>query len=609
MTIAQSSSPGERWDFVIIGSGFGGSVSALRLAEKGYRVLVVEKGRRFAKDDFPRSNWDIRRWLWKPELGFRGIFQMSFFEHVTILHGVGVGGGSLVYANTLPLPKDDFFKNGSWAALADWKKELSRHYATARTMLGAAPNPSLTRGDKVLREIAQETGREQHWEPTHVAVYFGEAGKQVPDPYFGGEGPDRVGCTFCGACMTGCRVGAKNTLDYNYLYLAEKRGVQIAAETEVERVRPHGAAADGSQGYELEVRGPAGPRTLFAQQVIFAGGVMGTVPLLLRLREDERGLPRLSPRVGDMVRTNSEALIGVISPNPADDFSKGVAITSILHTDDTSHIEPVRYAEGSGFFRMLAMPHAPGGNVLVRAGGTIRGFLRQPLTWAKAFAARDFARQTQILLYMRTLEGTLKMRLGRGLFTGLRRGVVTQLDPGSQAPTAFMREATDLANRFAKKVGGVAMTLLTETLIGTPTTAHILGGACMGEDAERGVIDAQHRVFNYQGLYVIDGSAVSANPGVNPSLTITALAERAMSLIPARPASLAGESRPDAGAPGKLPATSPGAERNLRGSHGGRGRGAVWFSSTWGTTSPYIWTSSPTGASCPRARTASRTQS
>lgn len=523
----------ERWDFVIIGSGFGGSVSALRLTEKGYRVLVIEKGRRFNKDDFPRSNWDVRRWLWKPELGFRGIFQMSFFEHVTVLHGVGVGGGSLVYANTLPLPKDDFFEKGSWAGLADWKKDLGRHYATARTMLGAAPNPSLTRGDKILKEIADETGRGDHWEPTHVAVFFGEPNKEVPDPYFGGEGPPRVGCNFCGACMTGCRIGAKNTLDRNYLYLAERRGAQILAETEVLQVRPAGAE-DGSEGYQIDTRGPEGARTIAAAQVIFAGGVMGTVPLLLRMKEDPAGLPRLSGRVGDMVRTNNEALIGIISPDPKDDFSKGVAITSILHTDEVSHIEPVRYAEGSGFFRMLVLPHAPGNNVLVRAGGAIRGFFRQPLTWLKALTVPDFARQTQILLYMRTLEGTLRMRLGRSVFTGMTRGLVSQLDPGTLAPTAFMTEATDLAERFARKVGGVAMTMMTETVMGTPTTAHILGGACMGQDADHGVIDVQHRVFNYRGLYVIDGSAVSANPGVNPSLTITALAERAMSFIPAR---------------------------------------------------------------------------
>ena len=519
------------YDWIVIGSGFGGSVSALRLSEKGYRVLVVEKGRRWAKDDFPRTNWDVPRWMWQPELGLRGIFQMSLFDHVTILHGVGVGGGSLVYANTLPLPKDGFFRSGSWAHLADWKPELVRHYATARAMLGAAPKPSITRGDRVLKEIAQDLGRAEQFAPAEVAVHFGTPGLEVPDPYFGGEGPPRTGCTFCGACMTGCRVGAKNTLDRNYLWLAQRRGAEVLAETEVEAVREAG------RGYVVETRPSLGrgpSRTLTADRVVFAGGVLGTVPLLLRMREDPKGLPRLSPRVGTGVRTNSEALIGVIAPNPAEDFSKGVAITSILHTDDHSHVEPVRYGAGSGFFRTLALPHAPAPDVLGRLGGTVRSFLRQPGTWVRALTVPDLAKQSQILLYMRSLEGTLTLELGRSFYTAGRRALVTRLDPGSPAPSAFIAEATDIANRFAAKVGGVSMTLATETLTGVPSTAHILGGACMGTDAEEGVIDAQHRVHGHDGLYVIDGAAVSANPGVNPSLTITALAERAMSFVPAK---------------------------------------------------------------------------
>jgi len=512
------------WDFVVVGSGFGGSVSALRLAEKGYRVLVLEKGRRFGKDDFPKSNWDLAKWLWRPELGLRGIFQMSFFRHVTILHGVGVGGGSLVYANTLPTPKDDFFRAPSWAHLADWRRELERHYATARAMLGSAENPRLGKGDHVLREIAREIGREEHFHPTNVAVYFGAPGKEVPDPYFGGDGPARTGCNFCGACMTGCRVGAKNTLDKNYLYLAERRGATVLPETEVRAVRKR-----QNGGYTLETS-----QGIFtAHQVVLAGGVMGTVPLLLAMKEDPEGLPALSDHVGDFVRTNSEALIGVVVPGD-DDFSKGVAITSILHTDDHSHVEPVRYAEGSGFFRTMALPHAPGSHLLARLGGTLRGFFRQPGLWARALTVPDFAKQSQVLLYMRTLEGTLTLRLGRDLLTGFGRGLVTKLDPGTKPPSAFMEEATDIARRFAEKVGGAAITLLTETVLGVPTTAHILGGACMGKDASEGVIDDRHRVFGYEGLYVIDGSAISANPGVNPSLTITALAERAMSFVPTK---------------------------------------------------------------------------
>jgi cholesterol oxidase len=330
--------------------------------------------------------------------------------------------------------------------------------------------------------------------------------------------------------MTGCRVGAKNTLDKNYLYFAEKNGAEVLPETEVTAVRP---MAGGGYRIETKPTFDKEPGEVFtAERVIFAAGVMGTMPLLLQMKEDPNGLPRLSERVGDFVRSNSEALIAVLSPKKGTNFSKGVAITSILHTDDHSHIEPVRYGAGSGFFRTLIAPHSPGPTVLSRIWGGIVAFLRQPIRWLRALFVSDLAKHSQVLLYMRTLEGTLRMRLGREWRTGYRRGLVTQVDDPSQAPSAFMEEATDLAERFAEKTEGVTTTLMTETLLGVPSTAHILGGACMGDSAETGVINANHEVYHYPGLYVIDGSAISANPGVNPSLTITTLAERAMSLIP-----------------------------------------------------------------------------
>jgi len=521
-----------QYDWIIIGSGFGGSVSAHRLTQKGYKVLVIEKGRRFKPDDFPKTNWNLRRWMWNPAIGLKGFFQMSFLKHMTVLHGVGVGGGSLVYANTLPTPKSEFFEAKSWGDLADWEAELAPHYETAKRMLGATPNPVMTKGDHVMKQIAQDIGREEHFHPTEVGVFFGEPNKKVPDPFFEGEGPDRVGCTFCGACMTGCRVGAKNTLDRNYLYLAEKRGAEVLAETEVTKVRPR----DGG-GYVVETKASFGKpyaTEISADRVILAGGVMGTMPLLLQMKEDPQGLPELSDRIGYFVRSNSEALFGVISPDKDVNFSKGVAITSILHTDEHSHIEPVRYGEGSGFFRTLLSVHAPGPTVIARIWGGLMRFLRHPVRWLRALFVKDLAKQSQVLLYMRTIEGTLRMRLGRDLRTGFRRGLVTEVDDPSQAPSAFMEEATELAERFADKVNGVPTTLITETLLGVPSTAHILGGACMGASAETGVIDRNHEVFNYPGLYVIDGSAISANPGVNPSLTITTLAERAMSLIPSK---------------------------------------------------------------------------
>ena len=520
------------YDFVIIGSGFGGSVSALRLTEKGYRVLVVEKGRRFTPGDFAESNRDLKRWMWKPSLGLRGIFQMSFLRHVTVLHGVGVGGGSLTYANTLPTPKAAFFDAPSWADLADWKNELAPHYETAKRMLGASTNPLQTPGDRVLREIAAEDGREHLCRPTDVAVYFGEPGAQSPDPYFDGAGPERTGCTFCGACMTGCNVGAKNTLDRNYLYLAEHGGAEVLAEREVSALRK---LADG--GYRIEMRpsfGKGGTEAIEAARVILAGGVMGTMPLLLTMKELSDGLPLLSPRLGQMVRTNSEALIGVAAPDCEEDFHEGVAITSILHTDEHSHIEPVRYGEGSDFFRFLMAPHSPGPGSLGRVARMFGRMLANPRQWTRAYTIRRdrYSQKAQILLYMRTLEGTISLGLGRGLMTGFRRGLVSRVDDPAGAPRAFMAEATSLADRFAQKVGGVTTSLFAETLLGAPTTAHILGGACMGAGPDNGVIDHRHRVFGYDDLYVIDGSAVSANPGVNPSLTITALAERALSFVP-----------------------------------------------------------------------------
>lgn len=521
----------QRYDFVIVGSGFGGSVSALRLVEKGYRVLLLEKGRRFLPKDFAKNNWDLRRWLWMPQLGLQGIFKMTFFEHLTVFSGVGVGGGSLVYANTLPVPKREFFETGSWAGLRAWEQELAPHYKTAQRMLGAARNPRRMKGDEVLYELAKEMGREEHFDHTNVAVFFGEPGKRVPDPYFDGEGPERTGCNYCGACMTGCRVGAKNTLDKNYLYLAEKRGLELQAETEVTAVR----ALDGG-GYRIEAQQGLGLRkksqVFEADQVVLSGGVLGSVDLLLKMKADPKGLPRLSPRTGELIRTNSESLIAVLTSRRDVDLSEGVAIGSILHTDEHSHVEPVRYGAGSGFFRLLIAPHAPGDTAFERLGRTLAAFATEPLKMLRSFAVPDLARYSQILLYMRSLEGTLTLTRKRGFRTGFSEGLGSELSPGATPPAAFIPEATELARRYAEKLAGVRWNMATETVLGIPSTAHILGGACIGSDADSGVIDERHEVFGYPGLFVVDGSAVSANPGVNPSLTITAMAERAMSLVP-----------------------------------------------------------------------------
>jgi cholesterol oxidase len=516
------------WDFIVVGSGFGGSVSALRLVEKGYRVLLLEKGRRLGAADFPHSNWNLKRWLWMPQLGWRGLFQMTFLRHVTVLSGVGVGGGSLVYANTLPVPKDGFFNAASWSRLADWKRELAPHYKTALRMLGAVENPNLTFADDVIRELGKDIGREDGFERARVAVFFGEPGQTVPDPYFGGDGPDRAGCVQCGACMIGCPHNAKNTLDKNYLWLAEKRGLRIEPDTEVTWVKP-APGSDGG-GYELTAQQHKKQVSYRARQVVFSGGVLGTVPLLLKLKASSEGLPALSDRVGDFVRTNSESLLGVVSTRTDRDFSKGIAIGSILHTDDHSHLEPVRYPAGSGFFRTLGVPQAGGPNAALRLGRAFGVMFKHPVKFLRTTFVGDWAKSTMILLYMRSLEGHLSLRLKRG------GGLTTRLADGP-APTAEIPEAAELARRVGEKIEGFPQSMVSDLVLGTPTTAHILGGACMGDSAASGVIDARHQLYGYPGLYVIDGSAISANPGVNPSLTITALAERAMGLIPmaARP--------------------------------------------------------------------------
>jgi cholesterol oxidase len=516
------------YDYLIVGSGFGGSVSALRLTEKGYDVLMLEKGSELKAEDFPETNWDLKRWLWMPLFGFRGLFQMRPFRHVQVLAGAGVGGGSLTYANTLPIPKRGFYSSPAWAQLADWETELAPHYQTARRMLGAAPTDFLTPADALLKELASDLGAPEAFEKPHVAVFMGEPGKTVPDPYFGGEGPERTGCIRCGSCMTGCKHNAKNTLDKNYLYFARKLGLTLHADSEVVHVAP----ADGG-GYlvrALHGRSWFGRerREYRARNVIFSGGALGTNSLLLRLRDDDTALPKLSRQLGHRVRTNSESLICVTIPDSKVDHAKGIAINSLLQTDDHSHLEMVRYGTGSGFFRtIVTAPHVAGRTGFLAIFRMLLATFLHPWLTLRAFFVADWARTTMILLYMRSTEGTL--RFVRGLF-----GIMdTRLEKGER-PSASMPEATALALGIALKTGGIARSTFYEQIFNVPSTAHILGGCCMGESAETGVIDHRHAVFGYDGLYVIDGSAISANIGVNPSLTICALAERAMTFIPKR---------------------------------------------------------------------------
>ena len=512
------------YDFVIIGSGFGGSVSALRLAEKGYSVLVIEKGKRYNTEDFAKTNWNLKKWMWLPAFKCFGILKLSFYRHVSIISGVGVGGGSLVYANTLPKPEKEFFTSGSWAGLADWGKELEPFYETGWKMLGAGQNPQLGPADEALRTVARKLNKEKDFAPTKVAVFFGEPEVAVPDPYFDGEGPQRSGCTFCGACMTGCRHNAKNTLDKNYLYLAERLGVTVVAEHKVTGIIPHGKS--GENGYTVIFRQSTGyfskKKQVKTKGVIFSGGVLGTVPLLLKLKK--KRLTNISDKVGDMIMTNNEALILNTSyRKDAPDYSKGIAIGSILKVDENSHVEPVRYGKGSGFWRITMAPMISEKRFLPRLLKLIVTPFTDPVNWLKVLFTRHYAERTPILLFMQHIESTLKFR--KGIFR-----MKTKIEKG-KAPTAFIPEAHSFAGLYSKLIGAKSQVIFTETLSGIPSTAHILGGACMGKNREEGVIDSENRVFGYKNMYVFDGSMISANPGVNPSLTITAITERGMSKI------------------------------------------------------------------------------
>jgi cholesterol oxidase len=527
-------------DFVVIGSGFGGSVSALRLAEKGYRVAVLEQGRRWTPDNLPKSTWNLSRWLWRPTLGLHGFFSMQFFRHVVVLHGNAVGGGSITYANTLLVPPDKVWREGSWAGLADWERVMPEHFATARRMLGVTTNRRMAAADFRLREMAGIIGVEASFYPTEVGVFFGKEGDVpgtiYPDPFFDGEGPPRHSCIGCGGCMVGCRHHAKNTLDKNYLYLAERKGAQLFAETQVVDVRPLMQQEEGAAGYEVETVSLAkgsrgGKRCITCRGVVFAASSLGTQELLLRLKE-KRSLPRISDALGLHVRTNAESLIGVRFPGSAEDLSRGVAIGSGIYIDEHTHIEATRYPAGSDTMGLLTTVMTLG-----RPGWTrpftwlatlARMLLTRPWTTVRVLFPRGWARETMIFLCMQTLDGHLTMRLKRRWFWPFSKRLATD---GQKIPT-FIPAANDFALKAAKATGGVAMTSMTEILLNIPMTAHCMGGAAMGHDRSDGVCDGRNRVFGYRNMYVCDGSVLGANLGVNPSLTITALAEHAMSHVP-----------------------------------------------------------------------------
>jgi len=522
------------YDWIVVGSGFGGSVSALRLAEKGYSVGVLECGSRFRDEDFAESTLrEPRRYFWLPKLGMRGVLRISFFKDVLVVSGSGVGGGSLGYANTLYRARPAFFEDPQWSELGNWELDLAPHYDTAERMLGVTEYEGMGPADQLLQEYGEEIGVGETFTNTRVGVFFDQPGKEVPDPYFEGEGPDRTGCMRCGSCMVGCRHGAKNTLVKNYLWFAEKLGVEIQPEKQVTEIRPLGAA-DGSDGYELTVERSGswlgrGRKTLTARSVVVAAGALGTNQLLANCKHSG-SLPRLSDQVGAVVRTNSESIQAVTATDDERDFSRSVAITSSIYPDPDTHIEVVTYGQAgdamNGTFTMMT----GAGTKLTRPLKWLAAILRHPLQAVRGMIPFKWSRRTVILLVMQTVDAAMHLRPKRKLFgRGVR--LQTEQDPNRPNPT-FIPAAEQATRWFAKRMGGIAQSAFTESLRNSPTTAHILGGAVIGAGPESGVVDAANRVFGYENLMVTDGASIPANPGVNPSLTITAKAEHAMSLIP-----------------------------------------------------------------------------
>ncbi|MEV5415564.1 GMC family oxidoreductase [Streptomyces albogriseolus] len=538
------------YDVLVVGSGFGGSVSALRLTEKGYRVGVLEAGRRWTRESLPKNSWDLKNYLWAPRLGMYGIQRIHLLGNVMVLAGAGVGGGSLNYANTLYVPPKPFFEDPQWGDITNWQEELAPYYDQARRMLGVRLNPTTTPSDVHLKAAAERMGCGDTFHMAPVGVFFGDGedadgkvkatpGQEVPDPYFGGAGPSRRACSECGECMTGCRHGAKNTLNENYLYLAEKAGAVVHPMTTAVSVTEDSRGGFAVATLPTNDRRKGKGRTFTARRVVLAAGTYGTQTLLHRMRAGGQ-LPHLSDRLGERTRTNSEALVGAQTDDrryrkatgePKADFTRGVAITSSIHPDENTHIEPVRYGKGSnsmGSLSILQVPYAGSDSGAARVLGWLGNVARHPWLTLRSLSNRRWSERTIIGLVMQSLDNSLTTYLKP---SGVGRGLLTARQGHGAPNPKQIKAATDGASALAAEINGFAGSNVGE-LTGMPLTAHFLGGCAIGDSPETGVIDPYHRLYGHPGITVADGSAVSANLGVNPSLTITAQAERAMSFWP-----------------------------------------------------------------------------
>ncbi|MBU3915763.1 GMC family oxidoreductase N-terminal domain-containing protein [bacterium] len=518
------------YDYLIIGSGFGGSVSALRLSEKGYKVAIVEQGKWMNSNDFENAGSGLKNLLWSPPMGMKGYFFQEFFKHITIIGGVGVGGGSLVYAAVLLKPKDAFYNDPAWSHLGvDWKNELKEYYETASHMLGIEINPNFGIQDDYLKRTAEKMNVGSTFGSVPNGIYFGTPEEKKKDPYFGGDGPDRSGCYLCGECLTGCPHGSKNTLDKNYLYFAQKNGVEILTDRKAENIVPK---ENGK--YVVELCDPHKKKkkypSLTAANVIISAGVLGTLDLLFRCRDVTKTMPDISRKLGTLVRTNSEAIVSVLDSDENIDLTRGTTISSDFYPNETTHVTQNRFPRAYNFMRFFCAPLIDDDKPFRRSMRSIRQFIFHPLKSTLVMRSKNFHKRVTTLTVMQNLDNYMAFTYGRSVMMKFSHRLKSKRVKGKEAPSN-LPIANETARVLAEVTGGIPANVIMESVGNLSTTAHILGGCHMGKDKDEGVIDTNHQLFGYPGLYVIDASAIPANVGVNPSLTVTALAERAMSKV------------------------------------------------------------------------------